>query len=85
MRPVDIANATGSAGGVAIDNTITAEGLFLDVFFVANSTLDTTNCDSNIDDIGKLAGVTFGPGQHLMGRFTKVSLSTGKAVLYNAR
>ena len=84
MSQVNIHNATGGAGGIAVGSG-TTDGTFLSIFFVTNGTLDTSVTEGNIDNLAGLSGVTFVAGTHLVGRWTKVKLATGKAILYNHR
>lgn len=83
MRSVDIANATGSEGGYYIAAGTQIEGDFMDIFFLVDSQFDVSGTESNIEDFASVAGITFAAGQHLMGRFGKVQLSQGKAIVYN--
>lgn len=85
MSQVNIHNATGGAGGIAIGTGAATEGTFLSIFFVTNGTLDISASEGNIDNLAGLSGVTFVAGTHLVGRWTKVKLATGKAILYNHR
>lgn len=85
MSQVNIHNATGGAGGIAVASGSATEGTFLSIFFVDNGTLDISETEGNIDNLAGLSGVTFVAGTHLVGRWTKVKLATGKAILYNHR
>jgi len=85
MSSVNIHNATGGAGGEVVGAGVTKTGNFLSIFFVDSSTLDVSNLEGNIANLAGLSGVSFTPGTHLVGRFTKVALASGKAILYNHR
>ena len=73
---------TGGNGGVLIDDTAAHTGSFFAIQAVggAAAVINNSGTTSNIDDFD--ATITIDSGQTVYGRYTSITLSSGKVIAY---
>lgn len=76
----------GQGGGIVLDATESATGVFRWIQVLSDAVLDcdTGETAGNLDEIDRLDGVTLPAGIGFGGRFTKVQVLSGVVIAYYA-